>query len=146
MKSAVVFSLLLLGAGLASAEEKAMAVADPSGQVARAQFTTAMVEREPVDAIDRMQADRSRVFFFTELIGFEGHTVTHTWQYAGETFAEVPFQVGGPRWRVYSSKQLLPGWIGTWTVIVSDASGRELGRHQLDYLPPETAPPAAPQE
>ena len=146
MKSVVVVSLLLLGAGLASAEEKDMAVAEPSGEVARAQFTTAMVEREPVDVIDRMQADRDRVFFFTELVGFEGQTVTHTWQYAGETFAEVPFQVGGPRWRVYSSKQLLAGWIGTWTVIVSDASGRELGRYQLDYLPTETTPPAAPQE
>jgi hypothetical protein len=86
------------------------------------------------------------VFFFSELVGFEGQTVTHTWQYAGETFGEVPFQVGGQRWRVYSSKRLLPGWIGTWTVILSDASGRELGRYQLDYLPPETAPPAAPQE
>jgi hypothetical protein len=120
----------------------------PQGSVARAVFTTGIVDREPADAVEQLSADHDRVFFFTELSGMDGQTATHRWEFGGEVVAEVPFDVGGQRWRVYSSKQLQPGWVGTWTVTVVDAAGRELSRSQLDFLPapevqPSEEPPAA---
>ena len=32
--------------------------------------------------------------------------------------AEVDFNVNGPRWRVWSAKNLWPTWLGEWTVEV----------------------------
>jgi hypothetical protein len=116
-----------------------------SGEVARAMFATEIVDREPVDAIDSLTTGADRVFFFTELRDFGGTTVTHRWEWNGEVMAEVPFDVGGPRWRVYSTKSLQPGWVGTWTVTVLDPSGTVLETRSLEYRPAaEGSAPAAP--
>jgi hypothetical protein len=103
------------------------------GSVSRAQFTSAVVEREPTDALDVAGTDLNRVYFFTELMDMEGQTVTHRWSHEGELAAEVSFEVGGPRWRVYSSKNLMPDWTGTWTVDVVDAAGTVLYSASLEY-------------
>jgi hypothetical protein len=86
------------------------------------------------------------VFFFTELRDFEGMTVTHRWEWNGSVMAEVPFEVGGPRWRVYSQKSLQPGWVGTWTVTVLGPTGGVLETRSFEYqsAAEESAPPAAP--
>lgn len=117
-----------------------------TGEVARAVFATEVVDREPVDAIDVLTTGTDRVFFFTELRDFGGTTVTHRWEWNGEVMAEVPFDVGGPRWRVYSTKSLQPGWVGTWTVTVLDPSGAVLETRSFEYqmAAEESAPPAAP--
>jgi hypothetical protein len=47
----------------------------------------------------------------------------------------VPFVVSGPRWRVYSTKELEPGWTGKWTVRVEDESGRVLHTQSFSYVP-----------
>ncbi len=110
-----------------------------------------MAEREPVDSIDSLTNDHSRVFFFTELVGLQGQSVVHRWERDGQVVAEVPFEVGGPRWRVYSTKSLLPGWTGDWTVTVVDGQGNALASQRLRYIAsaepapePEPQPPAAP--
>ncbi len=115
--------------------------ADQDGQlppenagVERAQFTTQIDDREPVDRVVLLDSARSQVFFFTELRNMEGRTVVHRWEYQGEVMAEVPFQVGGPRWRVYSSKSLGPGLYGKWTVLVVDQSGLPLRAGVFRYL------------
>lgn len=101
--------------------------------VARHQFTTAVEDREPVDSLtDAMNIDP--LYYFTELKGFEGSVVTHRWWYNGEKMADVTFDVGGPRWRVYSSKQLLPEWDGDWTVEVLDWQGRVLATDTVSVL------------
>jgi hypothetical protein len=104
-----------------------------AGSVARAQFTTAVVEREPTDALDVVGTDLSKVYFFTELMDLEGRTVTHRWSHEGALAAEVSFAVGGPRWRVHSSKNLMPDWTGSWTVYVVDDAGRVLDSRQFEY-------------
>ncbi|MEW8116884.1 MAG: DUF2914 domain-containing protein [Candidatus Thiodiazotropha sp.] len=95
----------------------------PDAYVARAQFTTAVVDREPVDQIVKLDAQATRIFFFTDLRNLQGRTVTHRWEYDGQVLSEVDFEVGGPRWRVYSAKSLDPGEPGKWTVFVIDESG-----------------------
>lgn len=94
-----------------------------AGDVARAIVTTGVAEREPVNDLERVLAGNEQVLFFTELSEMEGQTVTHRWSYGGEVMAEVAFNVGGPRWRVWSSKNLIPEWAGEWKVEVVDGEG-----------------------
>ena len=80
--------------------------------------------------------EETRATFFTELHGFQGQTVIHRWEWNGQVVAEVPFQVNGPRWRVHSTKQLLPEWVGPLSVSVVDASGQEIARRSVERSAP----------
>lgn len=107
----------------------------PSGRVARAIFTTAIVDREPVDDLKTLPNSTPRVYFFSDLRGLDGQIVTHQWEYDGQVMAEITFKVGaGARWRVYSSKNLLPEWTGTWTVVVSNKDGQVLQTSTFEYV------------
>lgn len=99
--------------------------------VMRAQFTSAVSDREPVDALDTVAVSDGRVRFFTELSGLAGREVVHRWEYGGRVMAEVPFQVGADRWRAWSSKRLLPAWTGIWRVSVVTGDGEVLGTWTL---------------
>ena len=70
------------------------------GVVSRALFTSGIVDREPVDHLLVVDGGIEEVYFFTELKFLEGRTIVHRWEYNGRVVAEVPFKVGGPRWRV----------------------------------------------
>ena len=108
-----------------------------SKHVGRAVFATAINEREPTDTVDVLTTDVDKVFFFSEIVDMEGKTVIHRWLHGGETKADVPFDIGGPRWRVYSSKTLIPEWSGTWTVEVRDGDGNTLHTASFEYRKPE---------
>jgi len=111
----------------------------PQGSVARAIFTSAIVDREPSDNLVTVSNDITRVFFFSDLRDLAGQIVTHRWEYNGKVMAEVTFKVGnGARWRVYSSKNLLPEWTGQWTVVVSNESGQPLKASMFEYSAPST--------
>ena len=94
--------------------------------IARAQFTTAIVDREPTDDIVMLSNDVDKVYFFTEIVNAQGETYTHRWEYEGQQMAEVSFAIGSPRWRAYSSKNIKPEWTGMWTVTVLDSAGNPL--------------------
>lgn len=107
-----------------------------SGTVARAIFTSQMVDREPTNILTELANDTQRVYFFTDLRDMTGQIITHQWEYAGNVMAEVKFKVGdGHRWRVYSSKNLLPEWTGEWKVSVIDENGSTLKVSTLNYIP-----------
>ncbi len=103
------------------------------GEVVRAAFTSAVVDREPVDSILTLGNGESHVYCFTELRGLAGQRVTHRWEYEGKVMAEVSFDVGGWRWRVWSRKNLRPEWHGHWRVSVVDEAGRVLAQRDLSY-------------
>ena len=104
------------------------------GRIHRAVFTNAVVNREPVDDIRSLTTETEKVFFFTEIVGMEGREVTHRWTHNDKIMAEVAIQVGGPRWRVYTSKKLLPGWTGEWTVTVVGEGGEKLVENSFMYV------------
>lgn len=118
---------------MGSTAEPAAAPAVAVGTVARAAFTTGVVEREPIDNLLTLDASADRVYFFTELLDLEGQTVTHRWQHRGNVMAEVSFEVRGPRWRVHSSKNLVPEWVGPWYVDVIDGAGNILYTGELIF-------------
>jgi hypothetical protein len=106
----------------------------PSGRVARAGFTTQVVDREPQDSVTSLSNLATQILFYTELSGLEGHTLTHVWERGGTEMARVPFAVGGERWRVFSSKNLDPSWLGEWKVSVVDEEGRVLHSESFSYV------------
>lgn len=103
--------------------------------VALARFTTAVEGREPIDAVTFLSNRAREVLFYTDLRGLEGETVAHRWEFAGEVMAEVPFEVGGERWRVWSSKALRPEWTGDWTASVIGPHGEVLAIETFTYQP-----------
>ncbi len=131
-RGSAVGALLLAGQVAAAAPPAGLA---PDAGVARAQFTTAIVDREPVDRVVVLQAPLDTVYFFTELRHLEGRTVVHRWEYRGEVQSQVSFQVKGPRWRVFSKKRIKPGQPGEWSVTVLDSSGWPLAVELFRYEP-----------
>jgi hypothetical protein len=105
------------------------------GTVERSVFTSNIENREPVDELQRVDPAQGTVYFFTELMDFQGQEVWHRWIYQGEVMAEVVFQVDGSRWRVHSSKNLMPQWTGEWKVDVVDGSGNVLASRSIEVVP-----------
>jgi hypothetical protein len=104
-----------------------------SDHIKRAVFTTTIVNREPADSLDSLATDTERIYFFTEITGLADKTIRHRWIHNNEVLAEIPIPIGGPNWRVYSSKKLLPAWTGEWTVLVVDEDENVLGKKQFVY-------------
>ena len=118
------------------------------GTVARSVFTSAIADREPVDALQNIEAQDQKVYYFTELLDMQGQTATHRWEYNGEVMAEIAFEVKGPRWRVWSSKKLPPESLGEWRVSVLNSANEVINESTLNVVAtPATEsaqPPAAP--
>jgi len=47
----------------------------------------------------------------------------------------INFDIKGPRWRVWSSKRLLPKLSGSWTVNILDANDQVIKSNSFVYLP-----------
>ena len=102
------------------------------GSVVRSAFTTAVNEREPTEDLQNLTNENGQVMFFTELRDMSGQTAVHRWQYDGKVVAEVEFKVGGPRWRVWSSKAMQPQWTGEWKVSVVNGAGEVISEKNLN--------------
>ncbi len=88
------------------------ALAAGTPEVTRAVLCTAIVDREPVGAVETITTGEQTVFFFNEITNGAGSTISHRWLYNGTEMASVPLKIGADRWRTWSSKQvwhLLPG-------------------------------------
>jgi hypothetical protein len=88
------------------------------------------------------------VYFFTDLRNLQGRTVMHRWMYNGQVVSQVPFEVGGPRWRVNSKKEIDPDQVGEWSVTVVDQSGWPLYTELFRYEngAPLVQPSVAPED
>lgn len=108
-------------------------VSQAAGQIARSTLTRAIEDHEPVDSLTSLSNDSTVLYYFTDVRDMAGQTVTHRWEYGDQVMAEVKFEIGGPRWRIYSSKNLQPGWTGDWKVSVIDAAGNPLTVNTFVY-------------
>lgn len=97
-----------------------------TGALVREHFTSAVIDREPVDVLERISPELTRVYFFTELEGLSGRTVTHQWRYHDKVLYEKSFAVGGPRWRIWTTMAVPPDMQGVWQVKTLDESGKPL--------------------
>ena len=117
--------------------ETAPTMASGEGSIAKGVFTTEVVDREPVDEIDSLYTNVTKLFFFTDIRNMQGKTILHRWVHEGLIRAEVSFEVGGPRWRIYSSKNLAEEWLGNWKAQVFDTEGNLLHEAGFVYLKQE---------
>lgn len=103
---------------------------DFDDRVVRAQLTSAVSDREPVDrlpsSIEVSGGQVNRILFFSEVRNLAGHGVSHRWEHEGRTMADVPFSVRGDTWRMHSSKRITAAMTGAWRVVVVDKGGAEL--------------------
>lgn len=121
-------------AGSSAVEESPSSEETPTdAYVALAQFTTEIEDREPVDAISFLDNQSREIIFFTDFRGFGGQTLTHRWEYRGKVMGEVTFDVESDRWRAWSRKQLLPVWLGDWTVSVVKPDGEVIAAETFSY-------------
>ncbi len=120
LKAGIFITLYLFVSGLPAAYTA------QKSTVARAIFTTKIVDREPVDQVLIINNKTKDVFFFTDLRHFEGQKISHRWLYNNKVESVVSFNVKGPRWRVYSRKEIKPEQTGKWTVIVHNEAGQSL--------------------
>lgn len=104
-----------------------------AGEVSRAQFTSAVDQREPLDQLITLDAPTPTITFFTELNDLQGQSISHQWFYNDKVMFEKSFEVKGPRWRVWSTKNLPRGWTGDWTVKVVDEQGSVLRSESFLY-------------
>ena len=101
--------------------------------VARSSFTTAIDSHEPTDEITSLTSDQNKIYYFTEIKGLKGQTITHRWEQNGDVQASVNFAIGGNRWRVWSSKNLESHLTGEWQVMVVDEAGNVLSQNSFNY-------------
>jgi hypothetical protein len=106
----------------------------PDGQVTQAVFTSAVINREPIDRLSSLTNDKTRVYYFTEIQNMAGQTVRHRWEYQGEIVLDYQFEIGTDSWRIYSVKTLDPEWVGEWKASAVDAAGSSLSVNTFTYL------------
>ena len=82
-----------------------------AGEVSRALFTIGVDNREPVIQVDSINSSSySSISFFTELNNMTGQTATHQWTFNDKVMFEKTFEIKAERWRVWTSKTLIPSW------------------------------------
>ena len=147
-----VLMVLLLGlyvlAPSISAQEQAAAV--PFTEVETA-ICSEVMEREPVGTAESFGSDVGQVYLWTKLIGATDTTIVrHVWYYNGNEIANVELPVRSSMWRTWSSKKILPTWIGDWEVKVMDAQGNILKsvgfKIEKPAMPAEETPVETPAE
>ena len=121
--SGLVLALALCAGGTATA-----------GEISRALFTTGIDNREPVAMVESIDSSTNNsISFFTEVNNMSGQTITHQWTHQDKVKFEKTFEVKSARWRVWTSKTLIPSWTGTWTVNVLDSERTILTSKSFEY-------------
>jgi hypothetical protein len=99
--------------------------------VLRAYICKGIEESEPTEAGKSFipQTDGTlRLCCFSEVATAAPDTIVHVWYWGDREMARVPLAVRGPRWRTWSTKQILDEWRGEWHVDITERSGAVLAR------------------
>lgn len=105
--------------------------------ISRAVLTRSVSNREPTNvfAADvRLNQFEESLSFFSELKNLQGQQVKHVWLFEGEVMAEVALKVTSPRYRTYSTKNIMDTQLGHWRVDVVDESGLLIAQKEFRVL------------
>ena len=110
-----------------------------SAQVERSQLTSSIEDREPTDNLGYFVQGQNnkmkRIYFFTQITGLGDKQIVHRWLHAGEEKAQVTLNIGGDRWRTYSSKRIPRSWQGKWQVQVWHSDVMLMNHHFIVSYP-----------
>ena len=104
------------------------------GSVSRSAFTEAVVNSEPKNRLIELSNNKQFLYYFTELKGMAGQTVTHRWLFNGTAVSDKKFSIGAPRWRIWSNLILNNEWLGEWKVQVIDEMERVIHSDSFTYV------------
>ena len=107
-----------------------------SGTVTSEVFTASIVDGKPADNQKAFENTVETVYFFTELAGLKGETVTHRWKYSGRIIANAEISVTDDPFSTWSSNKIEPNWTGLWTVEVLDKNSKVIGVATFAYNHP----------
>ncbi len=96
-----------------------------AASIRRAVICSGVSNHEPTDSLSAVPSSVGKVFFFTEITGLEGKTITHRWMKDGAKVADVRISVASNRYRCHSSRSVA-GKSGNWTVQVLNEDGDTL--------------------
>ena len=114
------------------------------GSANKLTFTSAVNNHEPSDDLKSLDNSHTRIYFYAVLNNLQDQEVDFRWSYNGVTQADVKQTPKYAHYRTYTSKELDPSKLGTWTVEILDSSGNSLGSKTFDYTKAEaSAAPAA---
>jgi len=105
------------------------------GEITRAVFSHGIDGYEPVDELISISVQNHKVYFFTDQKNMKGETIIHRWEYKNTIKATVEFPITADRYRVHSSKVLLPNDTGEWQVVVTNQDGQVLARNKITVVP-----------
>ncbi|HEU5398464.1 MAG TPA: DUF2914 domain-containing protein [Gammaproteobacteria bacterium] len=117
------------------------------GSANKLTFTSGVENHEPTDDLKTLDNSHTRIYFYAVLNNLQGQEVDFRWSYNGVTQADVKQTPKYAHYRTYTSKELDPSKLGTWTVDILDSAGNSLGSKTFDYTKAEagaaSAAPAA---
>ena len=105
------------------------------GSVGTATFTSNVAEGAPVDFRQAFGAETRVVYYYSEILGLQGRSVTHRWKFDGTVMQEVKLPVKRERQAVWSLNHMHPERIGNWTVEVVDPRGKVIRIDNFAYNP-----------
>ncbi len=106
----------------------------PHENISNAEFAMEIKDRTPLNIIEELDNSFGKIYFFTNIRNLQGQSIRHRWIYKNKVMAEVEFDINGPRWRVWSSKNLWPTWLGEWSVEVLNANSEVLYKKEFNYI------------
>ena len=109
----------------------------PHENISNALFALDVEDRVPIHIVEEADNSLGKIYFFTNIRNLSGERITHRWIYQGRVMAEISFNINGPRWRVWSSKNLWHTWIGEWRVKVLTTDGSVLYEKVFNYVDKE---------
>ena len=106
----------------------------PHQNISNAEFAIDVIDRTPINIVEELDNSLGKIYFFTNLRNLQGQTVIHRWIYNDKVMASISFDVKGPRWRVWSSKNLWHTWTGKWIVEVVADNSELLYEKEFNYI------------
>lgn len=105
----------------------------PHPNISQAVFALEVENRTPKNIVSEIDNKVNKIYFYTNLRNLGGEKLKHIWIYNNKQMAEVNFAPKGPRWRVYSSKNLWHSWTGVWKVQVINSKNEVLLERSFNY-------------
>ena len=126
--------------------------AQEQGIMVETEFCRGIEDRMPVEPADSFPSDVEQVYLWSKIVGVSDSTIiTYLWLYNDQEMATVELPVKSSSWRTWSSKKILPAWIGNWEVRISDMEGNILKSVTFEIVSPtveeelpDTTEPASP--
>ena len=106
----------------------------PHENISNAVFALDIEDRVPINIVEEADNSLGKIYFFTNIRNLQGQSITHRWIYKDKVMADIVFDVKGPRWRVWSSKNLWHTWLGKWTVQVITSESGVIYEKEFNYI------------